>query len=75
MGFPHEYVTGQDIYYGSESGGGCAPERMQFYSPPNTRAFLKNMHVGFLFFNTASGYLMLEMMFVRGSLSGPASPH
>lgn len=24
---------------------------------------------------TASGYLMLEMMFVRGFLSGPASPH
>ena len=40
------------IYYRSESGGEYVPECMQFYTvPPNTRAFLKDMHVGFLFLN------------------------
>jgi len=29
------------IYYGSESGGECAPERMRFYSPPEYKGFLE----------------------------------
>lgn len=30
-----------EIYYGSESGGERAPERMQFYSPPEYKGFLE----------------------------------